>query len=274
VIRLLTESDIPAAMALKDAAGWNQTERDWQLLLRLQPDGCFGVEQDGRIVASATAFCYANDLAWIGMVLTLPEYRGRGLGNRVFLESVEFCRKRGTRCIKLDATAMGQPLYERAGFEGEYPVERWGGTATHEVLPTVPVAQLMSEAVREFASEDASAFGANRATLLQALREASDWTASVDGGYAMSRPGTKAHYFGPCVARDSSTARELLAAFLVSHAGSPVFLDVPATNEPARELLRGFGFEVKRTLLRMSLGPNDRPGEPRRIFGLAGFEYG
>ena len=32
-IRLLFESDIPAAMQLKEAAGWNQTEDDWRRLL-------------------------------------------------------------------------------------------------------------------------------------------------------------------------------------------------------------------------------------------------
>jgi hypothetical protein len=38
-IRLLFESDIPAAMRLKEAAGWNQTEDDWRRLLLLEPNG-------------------------------------------------------------------------------------------------------------------------------------------------------------------------------------------------------------------------------------------
>ena len=48
-IRLLGESDIPAAMQLKEAAGWNQTEEDWRRLLMLEPDGCFGAIKDGQL---------------------------------------------------------------------------------------------------------------------------------------------------------------------------------------------------------------------------------
>ena len=47
-IRLLSESDIPAAMKLKEAAGWNQTENDWRCLLRLEPHGCFAATLRAR----------------------------------------------------------------------------------------------------------------------------------------------------------------------------------------------------------------------------------
>ena len=39
MIRLLQLSDIPAAMRLKEAAGWNQTELDWTNLLATEPEG-------------------------------------------------------------------------------------------------------------------------------------------------------------------------------------------------------------------------------------------
>ncbi|MGH2500818.1 MAG: GNAT family N-acetyltransferase [Candidatus Limnocylindria bacterium] len=280
-IRRMTAADLPAAMALKDAAGWNQTEQDWRLLLELEPDGCFVLESEGRVVASATAYCYGRDLAWIGMVLTLPEFRGRGLGSRLFRASVEFCEERGIRCIKLDATDMGRPLYERAGFVGEYEVERWGGITPSLPAPGVgnSCAALTEVRLRALLARDGAAFGASRAQLLCALLRGADWAGCLERsgtpvGYALARPGTRARYLGPCLAEDAAGARPLLEAFFAGHAGRPVFVDVPAPNAEARSLLRGFGLEARRTLLRMYRGPNDSPGEPSRIFGLAGFEYG
>src|SRR3954469_16158490 len=70
-LRLLTERDLPDLMALKTAAGWNQTEEDWLLFFEYDRNGCFGIEVNGGIVASSTAMCYGHELAWIGMVLTL-----------------------------------------------------------------------------------------------------------------------------------------------------------------------------------------------------------
>ena len=71
-IRLLFESDIPAAMTLKEAAGWNQTEEDWRRLLSLEPSGCFAAIKDERLIGTTTTTTYANELAWIGMVLVDP----------------------------------------------------------------------------------------------------------------------------------------------------------------------------------------------------------
>ena len=53
-IRTCTRADLPALMALKEAAGWNQTGEDWLRLLRLEPEGCFAMEVDEQVAASAT----------------------------------------------------------------------------------------------------------------------------------------------------------------------------------------------------------------------------
>lgn len=273
-IRRMTAADLPAAIALKEAAGWNQTEQDWRLLLDLQPDGCFVLEVEGQVAASATAYLYGSELAWIGMVLTLPEHRGRGFGNRVFTAALDFCRQRRVRTIKLDATDMGKPLYERAGFVGEYEVERWGarapGGSGGDAQQTKP---LTERQLADLFALDRRAFGVSRDALLRALLARAAWTGGADG-FALGRPGAKAAYFGPCVAARAILADQLIERFLGDHASQPVFVDIPKPNVSARRILSRYGFDVRRTLLRMYLGPNDQPGDSSLIFGLAGFEYG
>jgi GNAT superfamily N-acetyltransferase len=112
-------------MGLSARSGWNQTEQDWRRLLALEPEGCFCMECDGVVAATTTAVCYGRELAWIGMVLTAPEYRGRGFARLLMERTLDFLAGRGVERIKLDATEMGAPLYRKLGFEDECPIERW-----------------------------------------------------------------------------------------------------------------------------------------------------
>src|ERR1051325_850627 len=126
-IRLLFESDIPAAMQLKQAAGWNQTEEDWRRLLALDPNGCFAAVKDGRLVGTTTTTTYGNDLAWIGMVLVDPHERRQGIATRLMNVALDYLNGK-VATVKLDATAEGKTLYEKFGFQAESVLERWSGT--------------------------------------------------------------------------------------------------------------------------------------------------
>src|SRR4026209_2214962 len=127
-IRLLFESDVPAAMRLKDAAGWNQTEADWRRLLSLEPNGCFAAVKEGRLIGTTTTTTYGNDLAWMGMVLVDPQQRRQGIATRLMNVAIDYLKDK-VATVKLDATAQGQPLYEQLGFQFESVLERWIGTA-------------------------------------------------------------------------------------------------------------------------------------------------
>ncbi len=271
-VRLLTAADIPACMRLKDAVGWNQTVTDWRNVLALAPDGCFGIDCDGELRATATAVCFGQELAWIGMVLTQHEYQRRGLARRLMEHALEYLRNRSAAWIKLDATELGVPLYESLGFREEGRIERWirskgaapGGCASAGLF--APDAAL-----------DREAFGADRSRLLNVL--AGIESASVAGsGFAMGRPGSRAAYFGPCVARSAKAARDLLAWFLHRHEQEDVYWDILAVNTDAVEIAREFGFERRRELVRMALADAKNPSPLRNgdslVFATAGFEFG
>ncbi len=259
-IRLLTARDIPDAMRLKEAAGWNQTEQDWRNVLELEPEGCFAIEMDGAVQATATAVCYGTRLAWIGMVLTHPDYRGRGLARALMEHAIAWLRARGVEWIKLDATDMGRPLYERLGFVAECAVERWAATAPAVTEPRP------SGSGRTPPALDVRAVGADRSKWLDHLARQ---------GSSAGRPGTKAAYFGPCVCTEAAEARERLCAFLAAHPGERIFWDVLPHNTAASELAREFGFAPLRQLVRMALpGPGTFAHDDHLVYAIAGFEFG
>lgn len=270
-IRLLESSDIPAAMRLKEAAGWNQTERDWERMLDLEPEGCFILEQDGVLAATAAAVTYGKSLAWIGMVLTLPEFRGRGFARRLMERAVEFAEGRGVRSVGLDATDMGIGLYRQFGFEAAGAVERWERAPSRGVVERGDVGPW--EACAEHSADlDRAAFGADRGRLLASLARGE--TASIPGlGYAMGRPGSKAAYFGPCVAGSAGAADRLLRWFLARHSNESVYWDILGTNREAARMASEYRFRPVRQLTRMFRGPVTR-GDESLVWAIAGLAYG
>src|ERR1700686_5077863 len=107
----LSEDVLPDLLALSTGAGWNQTPNDWMALLMNSPEGCLGIACDGRVVGTTTLACYETRLAWIGMVLTHPDYQRRGFARMLVSRAVELAHEREVRTVKLDATPQGRPLY-------------------------------------------------------------------------------------------------------------------------------------------------------------------
>lgn len=244
--RLLADTDLADLLRLSAAAGWNQTAGDWLRLLQMEPEGCFGIASGGRIVASATVITYGRELAWIGMVLTLPAYRGRGFATRLMERCLDYCQQRGITTVRLDATEQGRPVYAKLGFVDEYEVQRRSGSLTpREARPLA----------FDFAL-DRLAFGADRRRLLERT--------------GCSRPGRVASCIGPVTARTPEEARESILHCGVS---GPCFWDVPCANPAALELAGNLGFSPVRRLTRMRRGPAVAE-RPEYVFALAGFEYG
>lgn len=270
-IRLLQASDVDAALRLSQAAGWNQTKADWEHLLDLAPSSCFGIEMDGTLASTTTAVLYGRRLAWIGMVLTLPEFRGQGLANRLLTHTLAFLEKNGVDWAKLDATDMGRPIYSKLGFAEQLSVQRW-----HR--PASPVEEYPGDLpeASDF-SLDIEAFGTDRSGLLEALAPMGS-VALADGGFAMARRGRVAAFFGPAEARNSDAMMPAIDWFLGRHGKSGAYWDLFPDQVAAAEMARHSGFSPQRTLTRMQkrLRSDAEPlaENTKLIYAGAGFEFG
>jgi predicted N-acetyltransferase YhbS len=277
-IRLLRESDIPAALRLKELARWNQSENDWLRLLRLQPSGCFCATINGEVVGTTTTTTYGQELAWVGMVLVAPKRRKLGIATRLMHAAMEYLSNAGIGTIKLDATPAGLPLYEKLGFKEESLIERWQGIAGTRVVdgPTWD-----STARREALVLDHRTFGADRSKLIDMLIEDCCVTPviarAVDGplsGYALARHGSDAVYVGPVLAKGVDTATTILDRLFDEVSGQPVYLDLNTNFEGGRNILTERGFVKQRDLVRMFYGKESEAGSSSAIFASAGPELG
>jgi GNAT superfamily N-acetyltransferase len=276
-IRLLSESDIKAAMRLREAAGWNQTEEDWLRLLMLDPHGCFAGVKDRRLVGTTTTISYGNDLAWIGMVLVDPQERRQGIATKLVNAAMDYLKGK-VAIVKLDATAQGKPVYERFGFQVESRVERWSGTVKARDAETPN--SLNDEAIRELLALDREAFTADRSKLIEKLIDdacvppvllrATDGTL---GGYALARRGANGDYVGPVVAKALQYVESLLDQVLSQLPGRRVFIDFNTECGAGASLLSDRGFVKERDLIRMSAGIRYEKTSPL-VIAIAGPEIG
>ena len=267
-IRLLTSADVPHALKLSSLAGWNQTTEDWNSLLKIAPEGCFGLEIGDALAATATLVCYGTLLAWIGMVLTHPDFRRRGLATQLLRHMLALADKLAIKTVKLDATEMGEPLYRSLGFVPEQRVERWTCSAGISSKGAV----MCSSHLSTCEEIDRAAFGVDRTFVLDALLQQGDCY-STSGGYLFTRKGRNGSYLGPCIARDTRSARQLLELALQTPSTNGWYWDILLANRDAVALAKEFGFAPQRRLLRMSRGELLR-GREELIYAIAGFEFG
>ncbi len=273
-VRPLQIEDVAAGLTLCRIAGWNHLYDDWTTYLTC--GGMFVAEEGGAVVATAGAIPYGTDLAWIGVVLTHPDFRGRGLATALMTECIRWLRARGVGSIKLDASDMGKPIYQRLGFVEEQPIMRYRGIAAGKAAPARGIAAAHWPAVQEL---DRRAFGADRSALLHTI-DSQEGTVSaiVEGngvltGYGMARPGHLASYIGPVVAADAAAAREVYARLLDALPHGPVFCDALPRHAAAGQLVESLGFTPARTLTRMYLDSNVA-GAADLVYAVAGMEYG
>jgi GNAT superfamily N-acetyltransferase len=89
------------------------------------------VEMDGQIVGSIAIVDAENNEAQLRWLLLTSETRGKGLGKRLVVEAVDFCREKGYGNVYLwtiDVLHTARTLYERNGFvlTEEISHEMWG----------------------------------------------------------------------------------------------------------------------------------------------------
>lgn len=266
-IRALKPSDLASASELSVLAGWNQNVGDWEMLAGLPQAHCFCIEADRQIVSTSTLLCYGKSLAWIGMVLTRPEYRGHGFARRLFDHVLHHAEQLQIETLKLDATEQGKPLYESYGFHAEQPIERWSRAATTN-SNSVPSSVFFTGDLRAL---DQEAFGADRSFLLDRLAARGAFC-HTPNGFLFTRAGRNTSYLGPCIARDFETARELLTNTVHQSETSWSWDLLPGNNNAVR-VAHALGFTRRRSLTRMARGKALR-GRDDLVYAIAGFELG
>jgi predicted N-acetyltransferase YhbS len=229
--RRMTESDLPSAHGLTQALRWAHRLEDWQFLLRVGTG--FVAEESGKLIGTGLCWKFGITHASLGLIIVSPERQGKGIGRELMNLVLE---ELGDRCILLNATPAGQPLYEKLGFVPTGTVDQHQGT----MQQTSPIALAAGERIRPVAAGDLKvlaelatrALGMPREEMMaQVLNLAEGVLIEKDGeplGFSMIRRFGRGHMIGPVVAPDTERAKALIAHWAEAYAGS--FVRVDATG--------------------------------------------
>jgi GNAT superfamily N-acetyltransferase len=278
VLRAMTPEDIAGGLRLCRASGWNQLEEDWRLFVESSGSGGLLIERAGKILGTAAYMRY-DALAWVAMMLVDPAERGAGLGAQLLAGALAALGD--APCVGLDATPLGEPLYRRFGFVGDYSLARTKATIDGSRFSGNAGAarRMLASDVEAVSRRDREVFGADRGRLLAALFERAPECAWIvpdaDGvkGYSFGRPGHLYYQLGPLVASDAATARELLTGCLSGLGGRVFAIDAPLLDAQWLEFLKSVGFVEERRFLRMFVRGHVHPGIPARQYAICGPEF-
>jgi hypothetical protein len=192
------------------------------------------------------------------MVLVDAGFRRRGIGRALMEHALAFLDALQIPTVRLDATPLGQPLYEQLGFVEQFRLARFEGTLPLAGPPPQPgVVAAAPSRWDNLATLDREVTRTDRRRfLIHLFTEQPDEVHAAVGpdrclGLLAARPGARALQLGPCLGEAGPL---LLADAFLRHAGRHVYLDVPEANEAACRLAAAQGLTVQRHLLRMCRG--------------------
>ncbi len=276
-IRQMNLADVERAMQLKESVGWNQVRWDWETFLNLNPEMCYVATVGDEVVGTTTAISFAGKVAWIGMVIVDEHHRGKGISKLLMNRAIHDLDNHDT--IKLDATAMGLPVYEKLGFRAERTFyrmicenENLQQVRKRQTLPAGPCLNLL-------AAWDRKVLGYDRSKLLRSLTEEYGSLSRVVqngeeiSGYLLGRVGSKFTQLGPLVAATEAEARWLTEGILSSGLKGAIVVDVNSDKSGFIEWLQQLGFSKQREFVRMYLGDETAVDEELQ-FLITGPEFG
>jgi GNAT superfamily N-acetyltransferase len=224
---------LPAAQALSREVNWPHRLEDWQFVHSVGR-GLVAYSGD-QLVGTAMWWTYDSRIARLGMVIVDPTIQRSGIGRALMLGILDRITE---PTVLLNATKQGETLYRQLGFQGIGSIVQHQGASFS--APLVPlrggerIRPLGRNDLARLVELDAAACGVRREGVIAALIENGEAVVLDDAGetvgFAFYRRFGRGHVIGPVVARDTASARALIAHWIGSNAGMFMRIDVPGES--------------------------------------------
>lgn len=287
-IRAMTRREADRLVEWAANEGWNPGLHDADLFWEAEPNAFIAAEMDGELIGGGTIASYGGEFGFMGFFIVRPDWRGQGLGDRLWQNRREMLlsRLKPGRPIGMDGVFTMQDYYAKGGFVFAHRDLRFQFTIPTD-WPTTEAAMRADSALAplsevpfaEVAAYDRTCFPAPREPFLErwiAQEGALSLGYVKDGklaGFGTIRPCREGTKIGPLFADDDEAAEALFCALAAHGKDGLVTLDVPETHPGAMALVKRHGLREVFGCARMYLGQAPEPDE-KRIYGITTFELG
>lgn len=274
----MTRQEVDIAIDWAAAEGWNPGLYDANCFYVADPNGFLIGLLGDEPIATISVVKYGDSFGFLGFYIVKPEYRGKGYGIQIWNAGLAYLRG---RTIGLDGVVDQQSNYQNSGFRLAYRNIRYRGTGGGYFSTDPGIVQLSTPLLfDEICAYDKPFFPDNRMQFLKCWIDQPRSTAlgirrnRTLAGYGVLRICRSGYKIGPLFADSPELAEQLFLA-LKAHApeGAPIFLDTPAVNSAAVDLVKRHNMIVAFETARMYTGKS--PDLPvNRLFGVTTFELG
>ena len=260
-VEQLKPEDFPFAVKLSNTMNWNMTVEDFELALKLEPEGCFILQDGSERLGIATTVSFGK-VGWFGNLIVKEEARRKGAGSVLLGHALDYLKGAGVKTVGLYAYEHLGKFYKKFGFKvnSEFLVLQGdpASLVTAEILENTQEQE--AQAIIEF---DTQCFGASRTKLLEHIlqNKGNRCYVSFDGdkigGYGAVKIFGNMAEVGPLVCRKNHVddALIILESILTQLKGVNVFMCVPSREKLLLDWLFEAGLRGDFHVARMFLGP-------------------
>lgn len=273
-LRVARPQDMHIMLSWAAEEGWNPGLEDAEVFHDTDPNGFFVAEVKAEVVAAISVVNHSAHMAFLGLYLCRPDFRGRGIGYALWQHALAHSEG---RTVGLDGVADQQANYAKSGFVGAGATIRFEGRLTGESDPRVRVAtpqdisglidldtKANGYARREFLAGWLSTASNRRTVILE--------ESGARAGFATVRKCQNGVKIGPIVADTTADALVLARAAIAELPSDIAIIDVPSGNTAFCEALQTQDFAETFATARMYRGPAPQTGSNRQA--IATMELG
>lgn len=259
-VKKMTKNDSAFAVEITDTMEWMLGTKDFEFMLKLEPDGCFVLCLDSQKIGVVTTVSYGK-IGWLGNLIVSEKHRQKGGGSFLVKHAIKTLINKNVKTVGLYAYFGKIPFYRKLGFRyiSDFIVLKGKGFASRNLR--------LKEATKNNALDiitlDDICFGDSRKKILDPLllnQQNVCYTLYEDeqlSGYVLAKVFGATAELGPLVCQKGRTdiALPLLQAALNRLEGLDVSICIPEKEFLIHKTLISSGFQETFRVAKMFLGP-------------------
>ena len=263
-----------------EGEGWNPGPYDADVFYATDPKGFYGFYNNSELVAGGSVVSYGGAFGFMGLFIVKPVYRSAGMGRKLWYQRRDtlLSRLNEGAAIGMDGVLAMQPFYANGGFNIAFRDERYVRTGTaFAVHPAI--SPITANNIQQVLAYDETCFGFARPQFMipwLQLPGNNTFKYTKDGmleGFAVVRKLISGYKIGPLFAGNAAIAEELYKACLNSVQDEQLYIDIPACNTDAVQLVKKYDATYVFECARMYYG-NPPLIDMNNVFGITSFELG